>query len=129
MIEQTKTRPQEILDFVMSKQTRRFSFNSIINFSEERKWLIAVTCFEATDSVFKITEENYSFSLTILGHWDSKYTDNTINGLNKLLELKSQKGTELHVKEVRDRKNQKKIGDNEYTLSRFDNKKTRCSQN
>ena len=114
MIEQTKTHHQEILDFVMSRQTQRFSFNSLINLSEERKWLIAVTCLEATNSVFKITEENYSFSLTIPGHWDYKYTENTINGLNKLLELKSQKGTELHVKEVRERRNQTKIGDNEY---------------
>ena len=68
LIEQTKTKPQETLDFVMNKQRQTFSFNSPINLSEEGKWLPAVTSFEATNSVFLKTNENNSFSITKPGH-------------------------------------------------------------
>ena len=44
LIEQTRTKPQETLEFVMNKQTQTFSFN-------------AVTFFEVKNSVFNITDE------------------------------------------------------------------------
>ena len=120
LIEQTKTKPQETLESKMNKQMQTFSFNPPINLIEEGKWLLAVSSFECTNSVFNITNEKNSFSITIPGHWDSKSAQKTINELNILLELRS---LELHVAEVRKRGNQIKIGDKEYKLSDFDTQK------
>ena len=120
LIEQTKTKPQETLEFRMGKQTQTFSFNPPINLDEEGKWLLAVSSFECTNSVFNITDENNSFSTIIPGHYQNKSDEKTIDDLNKLLELKS---LESHVDEVRKRGNKIKIGDNEYQLSDFDTQK------
>ena len=120
LIEQTKTKPQETLEFKMNKQMQTFSFNPPINLVEEDKWLLAVSSFECTNSVFNITNENNSFSIIIPGHYQNKSDEKTINDLNKVLELKS---LELHVKEVKKRGNKLKIADKEYKLSDFDNQK------
>ena len=101
LIQQTKTKPQETLEFKMNKQTQTFSFNPPINLVEEGKWLLAVSSFECTNSVFNITNENNSFSIIIPGHWETKSAEKTIDELNKLLELRSQNGIELHVEQVR----------------------------
>ena len=120
LIEQTKTKPQETLEFKMKKQMQTFSFNPPINLLEEGKWLLAVSSFECTNSVFNISDENNSFSIIIPGHYQNESDEKTIDDLNKLLELKS---LELHVEEVRKRGNIIKIADNEYKLSDFDNQK------
>ena len=120
LIEQTKTKPQETLEFKMNKQMQNFSFNPPINLLEEDKWLLAVSSLECTNSVFNITNENNSFSIIIPGHYQNKSDEKTIVELNILLELKS---LELHVDEVRKRGNKIKIGDIEYKLSDFDNQK------
>ena len=120
LIEQTKTKPQETLEFKMNKQMQTFSFNPPINLVEEGKWLLAVSSFECTNSVFNITNENNSLSIIIPGHYETESAEKTIDDLNKLLEIKS---LELHVDEVRKRGNKIKIGDNEYKLSDFDNQK------
>ena len=120
LIEQTKTKPQETLEFKMNKQRQIYSFNPPINLIEEDKWLLAVSSFECTNSVFNITNENNSFSIIIPGHYQNKSDEKTIDDLNKLLELKS---LELHVEEVRKRGNIIKIADNEYKLSDLDNQK------
>ena len=120
LIEQTKTKPQETLEFKMNKQTQTFSFNPPINLIEEGKWLLAVSSFECTNSVFNITNENNSFSIIVPGHYEDKFAEKTIDDLNILIELKS---LELHVKEVQKRGHKIKIGDNEYKLSDFDNQK------
>ena len=120
LIEQTKTKPQETLEFKMNKQMQTFSFNPPINLVEEGKWLLAVSSFECTNSVLNITNENNSFSIIIPGHYQNMSNEKMINDLNKLLELKS---LELHVEKVRERGNKIKIGDNEYQLSDFDNQK------
>ena len=73
--------------------------------------------FVCTNSVCNITNENNNFSITIPGHWQTETDEKTIDELNKFLELRS---LELHVKEVRRRGNQIKLGDNEYKLSDFD---------
>ena len=57
--------------------------------------------FECTNSVFNITNENSSFSITIPGHWDSESAEETFDELNKLLELRSHNGIDLHVERVR----------------------------
>ena len=117
LIEQTRTKPQETLEFKMSKQMQTFSFNPPINLIEEDKWLLAVSSFECTNSVFNITNENNSFSIIIPGHYQNKSDEETIDELNKLLELRSQNGIELNVEQVR-----KKglILINDYSLSSFD---------
>ena len=61
LIEHTKTKPQETLDFKMNKQMQSLSFNPPINLVEEGKWLLAVSSFESTNSAFNITNENNSF--------------------------------------------------------------------
>ena len=70
LIEQTKTKPQETLEFKMNKQMQ--TFNPPSNLVEEGKWLLAVSSFECTISVLNITNENNSFSLIIPGHYQTK---------------------------------------------------------
>ena len=101
LIEQTKTKPQETLEFKMNKQIQSFSFNPPINLVEEGKWLLAVSSFECTISVFNITNENNSFSIIIPGHYETKSAQKTIKELNKLLDLKSENDIELHTEQVR----------------------------
>ena len=120
LIEQTKTKPQETREFKMNKRMQTFSFNPPNNLLEEGKWLIAVSSFECTNSVFNITDENNSFPIIIPGHYQTESAEKTIDEMNKLLKLRS---LELHVKEVRKRSNKIKIGDNEYKLSDCDTQK------
>ena len=120
LIEQTKAKPQETFEFQMNKQMQTFSFNPPIKLVEEGKWLMAVSLFDCTTSVFNITNENYSFSIIIPGHYQTEFAEKMINDLNILLELKS---LELQVEEVKKRVNKLKIGDNEYQLSDFDTQK------
>ena len=120
LIEQTKTKPQETLEFKMNEQMQTFSFNPPINLVED-KWLLGVSSFECTNFVFNITNENNSFSIIIPGHYQTEFAEKMINDLNKLVEPKS---LELHVKEVRKRGNKIKIGDIESQLSDFDTQKT-----
>ena len=81
MIEQTKTKPQEILKFKMNKQMQTFSFSPPILLVEEGKWLLAVTSSEATKNVFIITNENNSFSISKAGHWIAENAQQTIDKL------------------------------------------------
>ena len=122
-IEQTKTRPQETLEFEMIKQMEVFSFSLLIKLFEEEIWLSEVTSVSATSSVFNKIDENSSFSITIPGHWNSKSAHKTIDDLNKILELRFQKHIELHVEEVKKKGNQIKIEDKECKLSDFDTRK------
>ena len=101
LIEQTKTKPQETLEFKMNKQMQTFSFNPPINLVEEGKWLLGVRTFECTKSVFNITNENNYFSVIIPGHYENKSDEKAIDDLNKFLELKY---LELHVQEVKKKK-------------------------
>ena len=100
LIEETMTKPEKTQELKLNKQMENASFNSPINFSEKGKWLLAVTSFEATTSVFDITVENNSFSLSIPGHWNSNSAEKIIDKLNNLLELRSQNDIELHVEQV-----------------------------
>ena len=73
-----------------------------------------------TNSVFIITDENNSLSISVPGHWETESDERTFDELNEKLELRS---LDLHVKEVRKRK-KNKIGNNEYSLSDFDTQKS-----
>ena len=101
LIEQTKTKPQETLEFKMNKQKQTFSFNPPINLLEEGRWLLGASSFECTNFVFNITNENNSFSIIVPGRYETESAEKTIIELNKLLELRSQNGIELHVEQVR----------------------------
>ena len=120
LIEQTRTKPQETLEFKMNKQRQTFTINPPINLIEEDKWLLAVSSFECTNSVFNITDDNNSFSIILPAHWEIEFAEKIIYELKRLLELRS---LDLHVNEVRKRSNKIKIGDKEYKLSDFGNQK------
>ena len=83
LIEQTRTKPQETLEFKMNKQMQTFSFSPPINLVEEGKWLLGVSSFECTNSVFNITNENISFSVIIPSHYETEFAEKTIDELNK----------------------------------------------
>ena len=97
LIEQTRTKPQETLEFKMNKQMQTFSFNPSFNLVEEGKWLLGVSSLECTNSIFNITDKKNSFSIIIPGHYQNKSDEKTIDNINKLLELES---LELHVEEI-----------------------------
>ena len=120
LIEQTQTKLQETLEFKMIRSKQTFSFNPPINLVAEDKWLLAVSLFDCRNSVFNISDENNSFSITIPGHWQNNFEEEIVNTLNGALEVKS---LESHVAAVRHRGNKIKIGDNEYKLSDFDTQK------
>ena len=103
LIEKTKTKPQETLEFKMDKQMKTVSFNPPINMNEERKCLQAVTSFEATNSFFNITNEKSSFSFSTPVHWNSEDAEEVIEKLYVLLELRSENDIELCVEEVEKR--------------------------
>ena len=75
LVEQTKTKPQENLEFNMNKPKQIFSFNPPINLVEEGKWLIGVSSFECTNSVFIITNEDNSFSIVRPGHYQTELAE------------------------------------------------------
>ena len=85
---------------------------------------MAVTSFEATNSIFNITKENNRFSDTIFGHWNSKSAGKTFDEIIKFSELGSHNHIEIHFKEVRKNGDKLKIGDKEYKLSDIHNRKT-----
>ena len=100
MIGQTNTKPQETLEFKMNKQMEVFSLAPPINLVQE-----AMISFEATISVFIITDENNSFSKSIpsFRRTLNYLKDNKIDKLKNLLKYKSKNDAELHVQEVRKR--------------------------
>ena len=100
LLNKTRSRPQETVEFKQNKQMETFSFNPPINLSEEGKGLFAVTSFEATTYAFIITDENNSFLITIPSHWSSQFAEKSIHKLDKILELRSQINKKLHVEQV-----------------------------
>ena len=104
----------------MNKQTETFSFNPPINLVEEGKWLLAVTSFEAINSVFNSTAENNSFSISKPSYWIPEGGEELITKLNELLELRSENDIELHVKEVEKRGTRIEIENSGYNLAGCD---------
>ena len=68
LIEQTKTKTQETLEFKLNRQTEIFYFSPPRYLAEKRKWLLAVSSFEATNTVYNTPDENNSFSINIPGY-------------------------------------------------------------
>ena len=65
--EQTKLKQQETFEPKLNKQMQTFSFSPPTNLVEKKKWLMGVTSFEATNTVFNLTNENNSFSYSAPG--------------------------------------------------------------
>ena len=76
LIEQTKTKPQETLEFKLNNQMQTFSFNPPINLVEEGKWLLGLSSVECPNSVFIITNENISFLIIIPNHYQTEFAEN-----------------------------------------------------
>ena len=96
-IEQTRTRHRETLEFYMNEQMENFSFSPPINLLWEGIFSQAVTSYESTNSIFNITNEINSFSITIAGLVSSRVGAETINSLQQFLKLRSVKDFEVHV--------------------------------
>ena len=77
-----------------------FSFNPAINLSEERKWLLAVASFEATNSVSNITDDNTSFCFSTPDYWSDLDTGDR---MMEFLQLTSHNDLELRAKNVEKR--------------------------
>ena len=86
--------------------------------------VIAVTSFEATNSVFNITDKNTSFSISSPSYWIPVGGEELINKLKKLLELRSQKDNELHGEEFEKRDTRIDNGNRGSKLLGFDHYKT-----
>ena len=84
LIEHTKTKLQETPEFKLNKQMQTFPFNPPIILLEGGKWLLAVSSFKCTNSVFNITNENNSFSIIIPGHYQTELPEKMIIDLNKI---------------------------------------------
>ena len=69
LIEQTRTKPQETLEFKKIRSKETFSFSPPLNLIEEGKCLLAVSSLECTNSVFNKTDENNSFLKNMPGLW------------------------------------------------------------
>ena len=108
----------------MNKQLQTLSFSPAINLIEEWKWLLGVTSFETTNSVFNITDENNSFAISTSAHWNSEDGAQLFYKINKLLELKSENDIQLHAKEVEKRGARIEIENSGYDLARFDHLKS-----
>ena len=108
-IKQTNTKPQGTLEFKLNKQMQTFCFKRVIKLCEERKWFLAVTILEATNSLLIIADENNKFSLTTPGQWYSEESGESFDNLFNLLELRSENYIELLGKEVEKRETWKEI--------------------
>ena len=120
LFKQTMTKPQETLEFQLKKPREVFSFSLPINPFQESNGLIAVTNYETSKSVLILTGENISFSTTTPSHWTSEDSKEIFNKLKEMLELRSQNGIDLHVKEVEKRRNGKEIENGSYNVEGFD---------
>ena len=59
-----------------------------------------MTCFQK-NSVSFITDENNSFSITTPSHWFPEGSEETIDKVNEILELRSQRIIEIPVEQTR----------------------------
>ena len=61
IVENTLSKPQEILEFKMNKQKESFSFDVPLELPEQ--WMMGVTSLEVYNTVYNITEKNNKFKL------------------------------------------------------------------
>ena len=82
--------------------------------------LIAVTSFEALNSVFNITDKNTSFSILTPSYWIPVGGEELINKLMRFLEVRSQNDIQLRGKDFEKRGTRIEIGNSGYKLAGFD---------
>ena len=70
-------------------------------------------------SVFNITNEYNSFSISLSTHWNSEDGEEFFNKLNKVIELRSENEFELHVKVGKKRGTRIEIEKSGYKLADF----------
>ena len=80
--------------------------------------------FEATNSVFSITDKNTSFSISSPSYWIPVSGEELINRLKKLLEVRSQNDIKLHGKNFEKRGGRIEIGNSGYNSAGFDHYKS-----
>ena len=61
IVENTHSKPQEILEFKMNKQKESFSFDIPLELPEQ--WMMGVTSLEVNNTVYNITEKNNEIKL------------------------------------------------------------------
>ena len=83
-----------------------------------------MTSFEATNSVFNLTDGKNSFSISTPSNWIPEGGEELITKLNEFLELRSNKVIELHVKECEERGTRTEIENSGYNLAGFDHFKS-----
>ena len=76
------------------------SFKHSMNLVEEDRWLLGVMTFEATNSVFNITDEKSTISTSTPGQWVLEVSEKIVAMLYKLMKLRSENDFELHIEEV-----------------------------
>ena len=128
LIVQTKSKSRERLEFKLNKQFETSSFSPLINLSEDKKWLLAVTSFDATNSVFIKTKENKIFSASSPGFWSSRGGAEIRNKLQKLLKMRHNNDIQVHVEEFRNKEKQLKTGDNECNIFDLNTRKNEMNK-
>ena len=63
IVENTLSKPQETLEFKMTKQKESFSYDVPLELPE--KWMMGVTSLEVYNSVYSITNKNNSFQIQL----------------------------------------------------------------
>ena len=63
IVENTQSKPQETLEFEMTKQKKSFSFDVPLNLEE--KWMMGVTSLEVYNTVYNITEKNNKLQILL----------------------------------------------------------------
>ena len=86
--------------------------------------VIAVTSFEAMNSVFNITDKNTNFAFSSPSYWVPVGGEELINKLKKILEVRSQNDIQLHGKDFEKRGTRIEIGNSGYDLAGFDHCKS-----
>ena len=86
--------------------------------------VIAVTSFEATNTVFNITDKNTRFSISSPNYWIPVGGEELLNKLKKVLEVRSQNDIVLHGKIFEKRGTRIEIGNSGYNLAGFDHYKS-----
>ena len=63
IVENTHSKPQETLEFEMTKQKESFSFDVPLDLPEQ--WMMRVTSLEVYNTVYNITEKNNKFKILL----------------------------------------------------------------
>ena len=63
IVENTHSKPQETLEFKMTKQKESFSFDVPLQLNE--KWMMGVTSLEVYNTVYNITEKNNKLQILL----------------------------------------------------------------